>query len=301
MRSTKKREGGFSDTFDGDALRQFKDYQTKFIKENYRSFMFRPRVARWPEVVAWIESQESASNYLLSLVVKDMRDKGVEPCLYLDHSVSLSEAIVPSFLSETDNKENSNETFSPACLVTLYYNKDIPASIRKLDQLFIASLQTEGSVKILACSKDNDALRVYIRHAYNNNTVAANYIAALMSISITSKYKSDPEFILIDHAVVFDRVEVEAYGGHLTRCDIVADFASDNCIAMKLNSNQEYFASEYPTMPIKISSNLPQMICVAAPSDAVVNALRDGTKFSVDLSEKGAVEAAIFSFLARYF
>ena len=81
MRSTKKKENGFTTRkFSTEEKKQdYQSYQSKFIKDNYRSFMFRPRRDIDSDVIAHCEAKDNFSGYILRLIKEDMLRQGIIP------------------------------------------------------------------------------------------------------------------------------------------------------------------------------------------------------------------------------
>ena len=58
-------------TYSPEALKKFRQYQTKYEKENYRRISLRIRSTE-TELIEWLESQENVMEYIRSVVKADM-------------------------------------------------------------------------------------------------------------------------------------------------------------------------------------------------------------------------------------
>lgn len=53
------------------------NYDKQYIKENQRQFMLKVNRIREPEMVEWLESQDSVQTYLKNLIRADMKKRSV--------------------------------------------------------------------------------------------------------------------------------------------------------------------------------------------------------------------------------
>lgn len=60
-------------------LTKYRDYQTKYIAESYRTFMFRVRRDTDAKLIKFCESQENFSGTVISLIRGEMMRKGILP------------------------------------------------------------------------------------------------------------------------------------------------------------------------------------------------------------------------------
>lgn len=61
-----------------DALEKFRDYQQKYIKDNYTGFTFRFRTEEDKDIIKFLKDRKrcpNAANYVKSLIKEDLKKK----------------------------------------------------------------------------------------------------------------------------------------------------------------------------------------------------------------------------------
>ena len=58
-----------------EAFESYREYQTRYTKENYRTFAFRLKRDGDGDLIEWFESQENLADYIRELGRKDMEEK----------------------------------------------------------------------------------------------------------------------------------------------------------------------------------------------------------------------------------
>ena len=71
-------------TWTTEQLEKFKKYQTGFMKESYRTFIFRCSRVEDKPMVDYLEAKDNLAGYIKELVAKDMISKGLSPKLGTD-------------------------------------------------------------------------------------------------------------------------------------------------------------------------------------------------------------------------
>ncbi len=85
MRSTKKKPVQKKNgkvyvrgrTWTKAQLAAYSEYQVKYQKESYRSFVFRISREKDPDMIAFLESQENLTDYIRKLIDRDMKARNV--------------------------------------------------------------------------------------------------------------------------------------------------------------------------------------------------------------------------------
>ncbi len=61
-----------------ESLVRFKEYQKEYLKETYKQMIFKFGKIQDADVLAMLNSQDSAVAYVKSLIRKDMEEKGID-------------------------------------------------------------------------------------------------------------------------------------------------------------------------------------------------------------------------------